>query len=159
MIHYVGDVHQPLHTVSRVNSEYPKGDRGGNSEWIDPHEDGVGNLHQIWDSIIYTYTGYESLPMKDSDWEYYSGEVNTLNAAYPIDASTIYPGDFNTWAAEGLQLAETMVYPGFNEHTAQTDEYKETTKPILEERVMLGGARLAALISDIYGPSIVEILN
>lgn len=31
LIHYVGDLHQPLHCSSRVNGDYPKGDRGGNS--------------------------------------------------------------------------------------------------------------------------------
>jgi hypothetical protein len=32
VIHYVGDLHQPLHTVSEVDYEYPAGDRGGNEE-------------------------------------------------------------------------------------------------------------------------------
>lgn len=59
-IHYMGDIHQPLHTVSGVDDEYPKGDRGGNSEWI-PSVDGVGNLHSLWDSVIYQYPGYPSL--------------------------------------------------------------------------------------------------
>ena len=61
VIHYVGDIHQPLHAVAGVSDEYPKGDRGGNSEWIDPSVDGVGNLHQVWDSVIYSYIGYETL--------------------------------------------------------------------------------------------------
>ena len=61
VIHYVGDIHQPLHAVSEVNNEYPKGDRGGNSEWIDPNVSGVGNLHSVWDSVIYTYPGYPTL--------------------------------------------------------------------------------------------------
>jgi len=30
-IHYVGDIHQPLHATSRFTSKYPEGDRGGNS--------------------------------------------------------------------------------------------------------------------------------
>lgn len=34
IIHYCGDVHQPLHTSSVVNSTYPKGDAGGNYEKI-----------------------------------------------------------------------------------------------------------------------------
>lgn len=61
VIHYVGDIHQPLHTVSAVDDEYPKGDRGGNSEWISPSVSGVGNLHSLWDSVIYQYPGYPAL--------------------------------------------------------------------------------------------------
>ncbi len=30
LIHFVGDIHQPLHAISRVDSKYPKGDAGGN---------------------------------------------------------------------------------------------------------------------------------
>ena len=30
LIHYIGDIHQPLHAISRVDSKYPKGDAGGN---------------------------------------------------------------------------------------------------------------------------------
>lgn len=61
VIHYVGDIHQPLHAVSEVNSVYPKGDRGGNSEWIDGDVGGVQNLHGVWDSVVYEFTGYPTL--------------------------------------------------------------------------------------------------
>jgi hypothetical protein len=52
IIHYVGDLHQPLHNVAKVNDSYPKGDMGGNLEHV-PEEDGVSNLHAIWDSVGY----------------------------------------------------------------------------------------------------------
>eukprot|EP00494_Astrolonche_serrata_P031297 UN31566 len=31
LIHYIGDLHQPLHAATRVDDAYPSGDRGGNS--------------------------------------------------------------------------------------------------------------------------------
>jgi hypothetical protein len=30
LVHLVGDIHQPLHSVSLSNHTYPKGDAGGN---------------------------------------------------------------------------------------------------------------------------------
>ena len=60
VIHYVGDIHQPLHAIAEVDSTYPTGDRGGNEEHI-PSVDGVSNLHALWDADIYTYTGYPDL--------------------------------------------------------------------------------------------------
>src|SRR5438270_13657961 len=30
LIHYVGDIHQPLHCATRVTQAMPEGDRGGN---------------------------------------------------------------------------------------------------------------------------------
>jgi len=60
LIHYVGDIHQPEHSTALVNSEFPSGDRGGNSEKI-PSKSGVDNLHFVWDSAIYEYTGKPAL--------------------------------------------------------------------------------------------------
>ena len=60
LVHYVGDVHQPEHAAALVDSEYPTGDRGGNSEKI-PSKDGVSSLHFVWDSVLYEYTGRPTL--------------------------------------------------------------------------------------------------
>ena len=52
LLHYAGDVHQPLHATARVDSDYPSGDRGGNDFKI-PSVDGAKNLHAAWDSVLY----------------------------------------------------------------------------------------------------------
>lgn len=56
LMHYAGDIHQPLHATSRVNHEYTAGDRGGNSFPV-PSIDGAKNLHSVWDSVIYSEAG------------------------------------------------------------------------------------------------------
>jgi hypothetical protein len=53
LMHYTGDIHQPLHATSRVDSNYPAGDRGGNSFKL-PSIDGAKNLHSVWDSVVYS---------------------------------------------------------------------------------------------------------
>jgi hypothetical protein len=53
LMHYTGDIHQPLHATSRVDKEYPAGDRGGNSFHLPPI-DGAKNLHAVWDSVVYS---------------------------------------------------------------------------------------------------------
>ncbi len=60
IIHYVGDVHQPLHTTAAVDAQYPRGDAGGNYEAL-PSICGAANLHAVWDSIAYNYCGYPVL--------------------------------------------------------------------------------------------------
>lgn len=67
LIHYTGDVHQPLHATARVNTEFPAGDRGGNSFHLTSRE-GAKNLHAVWDSVIYSKTGHPTLPIPDSEW-------------------------------------------------------------------------------------------
>jgi len=111
IIHYVGDIHQPLHTVSEVDSTYKSGDRGGNSETL-PTKDGVSNLHGVWDSVAYSYTGYPTLPLSSSDWTWYGTESATMAKSYPTSSSELHDGNFNLWAQEGLALAKTTVYPG-----------------------------------------------
>ena len=94
IIHYVGDIHQPLHAVAEVDATYPKGDMGGNKEYLPSTPCGATNLHAVWDSIAYLYCGYPTLPLSQADWEYYSGEVDAMIEPYPIDASFEEPGDF-----------------------------------------------------------------
>lgn len=50
LVHVVGDIHQPLHSVSLFNETYPSGDRGGNSLKIVLMNGTLNNLHSFWDS-------------------------------------------------------------------------------------------------------------
>lgn len=53
-------------------------------------------------------------------------------------------------------MAKSLVYPGLVLHELPSDEYKQKAAPALKERIMYGGARLAALIEDIYGASVAQ---
>src|SRR5207253_3232651 len=50
VVHLVGDIHQPLHSSSRVTpaEPLPKGDEGGNTFHLDDNR----NLHAYWDRIL-----------------------------------------------------------------------------------------------------------
>lgn len=50
LVHIVGDIHQPLHSVSMYNETFPSGDRGGNSLKIVLLNGTTQNLHAFWDS-------------------------------------------------------------------------------------------------------------
>ena len=91
--------------------------------------------------------------MSSSDWDWYTSEAASLASSYPIDDDKIESGDYSTWANESLTIAQQVVYPNFVNHEVPSDSYKDAAKPIIEERLMFGGARLAALIEDIYGSS------
>ena len=114
VIHYVGDIHQPLHNSALVSKEYPKGDAGGNAIKITNSKNGVNNLHKLYDSVIYKYTGYVTLPLSESKWNYLKNETNTLTANYPISDDEIKPDDFKAWSDEGFSRAKDIVYVNFN---------------------------------------------
>lgn len=67
LIHYVGDLHQPLHATALVDSKYPKGDAGGNFIRL-PEKLGAKNLHSVWDSVIYLWTNTPAMPFSFNDW-------------------------------------------------------------------------------------------
>lgn len=50
LIHVVGDIHQPLHSVSMYNETFPNGDRGGNSLKIQLMNGTLRDLHSFWDA-------------------------------------------------------------------------------------------------------------
>ena len=93
VIHYAGDIHQPLHSTTEVSNEFPKGDRGGNFQHT-PDVEGTSNLHGDWDSVIYQYTGYPNLPLNSKDWDWYTSEAASLAKQYPVDPTTILAGEF-----------------------------------------------------------------
>ena len=113
VIHYIGDIHQPLHGVAEVDHRFPAGDQGGNSESVPADPSGsVTNLHSVWDSVIYKHTGYETLPMSEEDFIWYTEQVNQLNQAHPIDSLLIKPSMFSEWSNEGFELSISTVYEG-----------------------------------------------
>jgi len=158
VIHYLGDIHQPLHAVAEVNSKYPKGDKGGNVEKVpdDGEGDGVDNLHAIWDSVIYTETGWVDLPLDETAWKEFTSTAEDYHQKHAIDQSLVKPGDYMGWAAESLKLSIDVVYNNFTADELPSEEYKAKALPIMEERVMYGGARLAELMQEIYGKSAAE---
>jgi hypothetical protein len=161
VIHYLGDIHQPLHTVSGVDQYYPKGDSGGNREWL-PSICGAGNLHAVWDSIAYNYCGYPDLPLSDADWLWYETEAASINTQYPVDDSKLFDADFMQWAVEGYELSATLVYPGvmtgidINIGQPLTEEYIAEMDQVSRERMMYGARRLADLMVQIYGNNSTE---
>ena len=68
LIHFVGDAHQPLHAVTRINKNYPNGDKGGNDFNL-PYHYNAKELHAVWDNVLYEFHVNPKLPFSDSDWD------------------------------------------------------------------------------------------
>lgn len=150
VIHYVGDVHQPLHSAALVDSHYPSGDRGGTAEKI-PSKSGVSSLHFVWDSAVYEYTGRPSLPLTTDSWSWYTSEAQKIDETYPVAEEDIKSKQFTAWAQESLDMAEKDVYPDFVEGQDPDQAYIDHNAPLVKARINLAGSRLAALMVDIYG--------
>lgn len=149
LIHYVGDIHQPLHATSRVDHNYPEGDRGGNSFPLQVR-DGVKNLHALWDSVSYEFSGYSHLPFSAADWSKNGQDAATLVQKYSLsqlkDTTNLDP---NVWARESFEIASTFIYNGIQEDGVVPDAYVQQAKTLAEKQIVTAGYRLANLLMSI----------
>jgi len=156
IIHYVGDIHQPLHSTSRVNNDYPAGDRGGNSVYL-PRYDGISNLHASWDSVEYEFSGYAKLPFSSSGWSTNGARAADLVARHPLSSIKADPTNINPqqFADDAFAISKSFVYNGVKSGQRLSTEYIKAGNLLAEEQIVLAGNRLANLIESLKlsGPS------
>ncbi len=150
VIHFVGDIHQPLHAISNA-------DQGGNCERLNPYIGKAKNLHALWDGEL----------------------VNEFNLsdkalAAQLDERTqdvAVAGSVDDWVWESHELAVTDVYQALRIPTQPVefpascvdaplaigelqldipDIYLGNMKPVVEEQLIKGGLRLAKLLNDTF---------
>ena len=142
LVHLVGDVHQPLHCVSRFTGHHrnepagiDRGDLGGNLFQID---DPAKNLHSLWDGALGT---------TESRTEF----VATA-ASLSATADSVVLLDTNSWVEESVGLAKNLVYKigDDTENSIRpkvTAEYRSALQKASRERIALAGYRLAAILN------------
>jgi hypothetical protein len=167
LIHFVGDIHQPMHTTDR-------GDRGGNGVLISgvPFTDlwpgTVPNLHAYWDAG-YRFDGAEGkvvqswlMPPRDARPKGAGDGIIAEEAAklmqqyppasYPQLASATTP---EAWARESHKLGCLSGYPPGAEATDHSvtpipAEFAARARVIANQQVALAGYRLANLLNELF---------
>lgn len=157
MLHFFGDVHQPLHTENLS--------RGGND--IDVTFDRqVHNLHSVWDTLILKkiveIAGETGAFKTEGNWDL----KNETEAAYAWAEFLYRRYGHDTWIAESVQhvcvhdavecalrwAAEANAYVcsyvmrgGLEELQSKDlgEQYFDGAVPIVEEMIVKGGRRLA----------------
>lgn len=132
VVHMVGDIHQPMH-VSRAE------DRGGNTIDVKIKGDRT-NLHRAWDSGI--------MNLRRSSW----GEIAEVLQAEITDEQVVdwsRPLDPAAWATESYQHAMGFAYKIPSDGELE-DAYLDQSQNIIDERLKMGGVRLAALLNQLF---------
>lgn len=143
IVHLVGDLHQPLHTVALFSAAYfPEGDRGGNSIEVRWGEE-TRNLHAVWDGLP---TGMPDLEPTAATGRFVSQDI--------IDDEAI-----DTWLKQHAELARQYVYT--DELKSQLlanlkarvgpivsvdDYYLAAARKLARQQVKFAGHRMAALL-------------
>ncbi len=142
VVHFVGDMHQPLHGGREE-------DRGGNSIEITFFDEPT-NLHRIWDSGILNASSGEAWPER-ADRLYDAIDEMDRVAWLADTAEANWLDNSGRWAFESHNLAEKYAYKITNNTTVGAD-YVTETAPIAELRLKQAGIRLAAVLEDCLGP-------
>ncbi len=156
IIHFVGDIHQPLHCTARVTRDHPDGDQGGNLVSIKiPGKKGttkVTNLHSYWDGGLGTFppTGPNFRPPPLSSIPAAAKRARAGNPASAPEVKLNDPFNFQSWADESFALARDVAYDGITDGGSPSAAYKRKGIKVARQRVAWGGYRLAALLNAIW---------
>ena len=143
ILHLIGDLHQPLHTVALFSQAFfPHGDRGGNNIEV-RRGDEIRNLHAVWDAL-------------PSDLDNLDPSAGTLLS---IPSDEVSDEAIDEWLRHHARLADKFVYT--NDVKAQlleslqdrklptlvlSHEYIVSARTIARRQVNLAGQRIARLI-------------
>jgi hypothetical protein len=151
IIHFVGDIHQPLHCATRVSSALHDGDRGGNLVSITVAGKKT-NLHSYWDGGIGSFpkTGPNFAPPPLSQIPAAAATAMAGNPATNPKVKLNDPTNYAAWAAESFDLAKSTAYKGMSNGVTPTASYNTKALKVARQRVAWGGYRLAALLNSIW---------
>jgi hypothetical protein len=140
LIHFVGDLHQPLHAGDRS-------DRGGNDVKAHYGVMPVSNLHAIWDGRL-------------AEREISDGP-NLVRRYAASEAAGMSAGTAADWSRESWQISRDFVYTGALDGdpcgpkptTAVTIDEADVAaaRDMLRLQIKRGGLRLARLIEEALG--------
>lgn len=151
LIHYYGDIHQPLHSSNRYTAEHPSGDRGGNDFLLKSH-DKAKELHAVWDVVVYTLHVNPKRPFNQDSWSAQESIANDLISKFSFDKSDYETVDYPKFRDESFDIAQ-HVYDGLTEGKDQVlpEEYVDKYAPIAQERVVLAAYRLYYVTTLLFG--------
>ena len=143
LVHFVGDIHQPLHCAERNH------DKGGNGRlvfFLDQPR--AVNLHFVWDASILLHHKGATPTLA------YALVLNSKISGEEADRWT--KGTAENWANEGHDLARTVVYEGVPAQgpPPKLDQvYVERATEVVDQQLEKGGVRLAAILNRCFTTS------
>jgi len=156
LLHFAGDIQQPLHCSTAVSAAHPGGDAGGNSFSITGT---WNNLHSLWDAGGGFLTDSLSRPLTAGNQTTLNAKVAAIEAAYPYNPNFGAIPNPTDWAQEGLGLAETVAYVGINVGSTPSDAYTNTVQTTTLQRMAAGGHRLADLLTTLFATEPINLVS
>jgi len=134
LVHFVGDMHQPLHCADNH-------DEGGNELTVD-FEGARLNLHRLWDSGL-----LDHMPPEDQLY------VTLERAMTPAEKEEWARGSVESWAQESFNAAREVVYDDLPQAATRGvpqlgEAYQREAEPVVERQLEKAAVRLAAILNE-----------
>jgi len=149
LLHFVGDIQQPLHCSTAVWASKPGGDAGGNGFTFSNSSD-WSNLHSLWDYGGGFLPNNISRPLNSSSQASLTSLAASIEADYPYSKSIGSIPDPMVWAVEGETIAQTNCYVGITLGGTLSTAYTNKAQATTRQRMAIGGQRLAKLLNTIF---------
>jgi hypothetical protein len=137
LLHFVGDIQQPLHCAAAVWASNTNGDAGGNQFYLNGT---WSQLHSLWDA------GGGYLGSGAS----VSSNASEVEALYPYSKTIGSIPNPMDWAVEGQEIARTNTYVGVTLNGTPSAAYLSNVQATTKQRMAIGGQRLAKLLNTIF---------
>lgn len=148
LIHLVGDAHQPLHNVSFVDGNHPKGDRGGTLFAI--KSDIAKDLHSLWDTAFGLFPKVTA-PISKEQMKELDKTADDLIKAYSRKyfGDRVDVADLPKWHAESKKIA-IEAYKGLVQNKELPKNYITDMTTPLKEQITIAGFRLADTLIKVF---------
>lgn len=138
LIHVIGDIHQPLHTITKISRNKPNGDLGGTLYRLSHTKEGK-NLHQYWDN------GGGLLLNKKTNDLYWKAKYLEHQWPCTLNEQQKSPKD---WLIEAHSYAVNQAYR-LRTHKKPSKKYQQATKQLVAQQIALAGCRLAYQLNNL----------
>lgn len=139
LIHFVGDLHQPLHASDNHN-------RGGNEVRVVLNGERK-NLHSVWDTAVVEALGDNPGTVAPAlERQITAGEKRQWSRGSVVD-----------WENQSFQIAKTKIYPtlpgtgGTDAPVILPPDYTQRQADIARSQLERAGVRLATLLNKVLG--------
>ncbi len=158
LLHFVGDMHQPLHCTTAISAVTPNGDAGGNGFGLGG---GWSNLHFLWDSGGERLQDSFFRPLDVTDQNTLNALVANIEVNHPYDYTTNLGvvADPMVWAYEGVTFAQSSCYSNITRNTTPSTQYLASAATTADHRLAYGGQRLADLLNTIMGTNSLRLAS
>ena len=152
LIHFLGDIHQPLHVATMYSKDFPTNDLGGNLFMIEFPAGTKRNLHFVWDELM--GQGKEVFsPLSLADYGLVARTSEDLMREHPYESlheDLKKYSSVEAWSERSFLLAKDHVYQGIKQHEPLPSDYVKRSQEIINKQLALGGYRLGDTIIEVY---------